>query len=81
MVLNDEWAGMWKEPDVASSVNVFDDGAEYLVSIFWTLSIVIAFFFEELTKQKAYHGSRSLNSILTKYLLNASQMQYHCVSH
>jgi hypothetical protein len=26
------------------SLNVFDDGAELLVSVFWTLSIVIMFF-------------------------------------
>jgi hypothetical protein len=29
-----------------SSVNVFDDGAVLLVSVFWTLSIVIVFFSE-----------------------------------
>jgi hypothetical protein len=27
-----------------SSLNVFDDGAELLISIFWTLSIIIVFF-------------------------------------
>jgi hypothetical protein len=26
---------------VTSSLNVFDDGAELLVSVFWTLSIII----------------------------------------